>query len=301
MFKNQRSELPSSNLRRKYLHMQLERRKNKRSTRHISLDRPRTFSSRAIHSLWASRFKKIALIITGFGGFIGILYSVFFSTLFDISRVQVDKNGTSLTAARLQPFIDEIKGHNIIFMNSDAVVRDIESSFPNEVLSVKIKKSFPQKIILKIDEYPAVLNFHVKTPESEQKLLLNQIGFIIAQNNDLTNIPVLVLNNEKPLPIVQGSILTEEKLRPLATAFKKFEELFGMKVTTGEWKKVERELHLKTEKNFTVWIDLTQDIEKQLLKLKRALTKLDIYNQPLEYIDLRIPGDENEKIIFKRK
>jgi hypothetical protein len=50
-----------------------------------------------------------------------------------------------------------------------------------------------------------------------------------------------------------------------------------------------------------VWLDLTVDIPQQLGKLKRTLPKLDIYHEPLEYIDLRIAGAESEKVIFKRR
>ena len=69
----------------------------------------------------------------------------------------------------------------------------------------------------------------------------------------------------------------------------------------AEWGKIEREFHLKTEAGFYVWLDMTTDVETQLKKLKRALPKLDIYKEPLQYIDLRIAGAESEKVIFKRK
>ena len=47
-------------------------------------------------------------------------------------------------------------------------------------------------------------------------------------------------------------------------------------------------------------IDLEKDLLRQIEKLKKALPKLDIYNEPLLYIDLRISGTNTEKVIFKR-
>ncbi len=288
-------------MRRKYLHMQLEQRK-KAAGKKVFVDRPRAFSLRGQNGApFFSRFKRTGTIIGIAGVILGIIYVLFFSSALDVTRVQIDKTGDSLTTDRLQPFIDVIKGRNLFFVNGAAIANEIQSSFPNEVLVAKIKKSFPDKIILSISEYPSVLNFHVKTETVEQKLVLNQIGFIIAQNKDFQGIPTLVLQSEKPLPIIEGSILPKDKLTPIVTALTKFPEIFGIKIISGEWRRVERELHLKTEKNFVVWIDLTQDVETQLLKLKRTLPKLDIYTTPLEYIDLRIAGADNEKVIFKRK
>lgn len=288
-------------MRRKYLHMQIEQRK-KAAGKKVFVDRPRAFSLRGQNGTsFFSRFKRTGTILAVAGTTLALIYILFFSSLLDVTRVQIEKTGDSLSTDRLQPFIDEIKGRNLFFVNGSRISEDIQSSFPNEVLYVKIKKSFPDKIILAINEYPSVLNFHVKTETVEQKLVLNQIGFIIAQNKDFTGIPTVVLQSEKPLPIIEGSILSKEKLTPIVTALTKFPEIFGLKIISGEWRKIERELHIKTEKNFTVWIDLTQDVETQLLKLKRALPKLDIYTVPLEYIDLRIAGADNEKVIFKRK
>jgi hypothetical protein len=50
-----------------------------------------------------------------------------------------------------------------------------------------------------------------------------------------------------------------------------------------------------------VWLDMQKPIEEQLKKLKKALVKLDIYTESLEYIDLRISGTNGDKIIYKRK
>lgn len=296
-----KEESSSANLRRKYLHVQLEKRKQNKKPERMRVDRPRAFTQRIGNSIWKSRFKKLGILL-GIGAVIlAIIYGLFFSSLFVVTRVQVDKNGAAVTASQLQPFIDNLKGRNVLFINGDRVAQDLQASFPKEILFVKVKKSFPQKITLKIDEYPLVVNFHVNTEKSQQKLVINQIGFVVAQGTDFPDLPTLELNSPTELPIIEGTILSQDKLTPIVTGLTKFPELFGMKIVAGEWKKTERELHLKTEKGFTIWLDLTQDVAVQLTKLKRALTKLDIYNEKLDYIDLRIAGENNEKVIFKRK
>ena len=74
-----------------------------------------------------------------------------------------------------------------------------------------------------------------------------------------------------------------------------------MQLIHSIYKPVEREVHLKTEKDFAIWLDLGKTYEQQLDKLKRTLERLDIYNTPLQYIDLRISSQTGEKIIFRRR
>ena len=80
-----------------------------------------------------------------------------------------------------------------------------------------------------------------------------------------------------------------------------FEKKFNIKVLDAEYKVREREVHLMTEKYFKVWIDMEKSLTDQFEKLKKALPRLDIYKTALEYIDLRISGTDNEKVIFKKR
>lgn len=238
------------------------------------------------------------ILIAGIG--IGLLYTVFFSDFFNITKVTVEKKGNAIAASALSPFLDKLRGKNILFVNSERTSREIEQTFKNEILFVRVRKSYPHKVVLVVEEYPAVLNLNVITLEKNQKFILNQIGFAVFENNNDKNLPTLQLRAPKPFT-GKSIIIPKEKLDMMVSAFQKFQELFAMKAPEGEWKKIERELHLKTEKNFFVWLDLTADIEQQLGKLKRTLAKLDIYREQLEYIDLRIAGAESEKVIYKRK
>lgn len=96
-------------------------------------------------------------------------------------------------------------------------------------------------------------------------------------------------------------LLTPENLAYILNSSKTFEEKFGMKIVEMDFLKQARELHLKTEKGFELWLDTQIPFEKQFFKLKKAMSALDIYGQPLLYIDLRISGSNGEKVIFKRK
>jgi hypothetical protein len=96
-------------------------------------------------------------------------------------------------------------------------------------------------------------------------------------------------------------VISADNLNYILHATSYFEEKFGMKIRETDFIIKARELHLKTEKNFTIWLDTQIPFERQFLKLKKAMTTIDIYKVALEYIDLRIAGTSGEKVIFKRK
>lgn len=111
---------------------------------------------------------------------------------------------------------------------------------------------------------------------------------------------VEALPEEDTIPdSINEELIPEETLQTLLETASNFEGKFDMEVLEMRYLKRARELHLYTERYFFVWIDLTQDTELQLTKLKKALTEIDIYAAPLEYIDLRISGQNGEKVIYR--
>lgn len=295
--KNPAKETPSGNLRRRFHHLLLAKRKS-----HLpqsGLQRPKR--QRRI-GLPPQLFflKKWFWLLVAAGLILGFSYTALFSDFFIINKIHLEKNGNAIAGNRLVPFLDDLKGKNILFLNTEELTAELEQTFKNELILARIKKSYPKKIVVTMEEYPAAFNLAVVTPEKTQKFVLNEIGFAILENTELKELPVLTVRLPKPFPS-KSTLIQKEKIAPMIRAFQQFREMFGMKTPSGEWKKTERELHVKTERNFTVWFDLTQDIDAQLLKLKRALPKLDIYHEPLEYIDLRIAGSGSEKVVFKKK
>lgn len=296
--KKSQSSPVARNLRRRFHHLLIVKRKE--GSFPASIARPRHSALRQPMSPGMKMLRSLFGIILLGGVILGIAYTVFFSSFFTVTKVALEKNGNAVAGSSIEPFLDKIRGKNLLFLNPDILAREIEQTFKNEVLLVRVGKSYSHKAVVKVEEYPAIFNFIVLTPEKNQKFVLNQIGYSILENTAIKDIPNLTLRTNKPFP-GKGVLIEKAKMEPIASSFRNFKNIFGMKILEGEWLKVERELHLKTERNFEIWIDLTANVDQQLLKLKRALPKLDIYHEPLEYIDLRIAGGENEKVIFKRR
>lgn len=295
---SRKKNLPE-NLRRRFQHALLSKRKDALPSATVKTRHARRFF-RANTSPAVAWLRRTFLWIALTGAFLGGIYLIFFSSFFEITKITTEKSGNAVSGSALSPFLDKLRGKNLLFVSTDELTTELEQTFKNEILLVTMKKSYPNRIIVKVDEYPAVANFRVITPENTQKFVLNQIGYSILQNYEQKDLPVLVLKAPKLFPLQKSILIPEEKFKPIVLALQKFPSMFGLKIVRADWKKTERELHLQTERNFAVWLDLTADIEKQLLKLKQALPKLDIQKESLEYIDLRIAGGENEKVILKR-
>lgn len=304
--KNQGGKSLHLNLRRRFHHFLIAKRKNS-PAKSIPKGLPKSPALRhhkktilgRFNSPEIRRIKNMAFFILTGGFLIAAFYIIFFSSFFTITKVNVEKNGNAVPETSITQFLERLKGKNILFVKTDSVTKEIEQTFKNEILLVKFKKSYPAAIIAKVEEYPAVINLKVIAQDKAQKFVLNQIGYSILENTELKTLPSLIWQTDKPFS-GKSIMIKREKLTPIIDAFKKFTEIFGIKIIYGQWKKIERELHLKTEKNFEVWIDLTADATAQILKLKKALPKLDIYNESFEYIDLRIAGGDSEKVIYKR-
>lgn len=305
--KNQEGKSLHLNLRRRFHHFLIAKRKNLPG-KTIPKGMPRYPAGRHNKKTILSRFnspeirrvKHMAFFILTGGVLIAAFYIIFFSPFFTVTKVNVEKNGSAVPETSITQFLERLKGKNILFVKTDSLIQEIEQTFKNEILLVKFKKSYPATVIAQVEEYPAVINLKIIAQDKVQKFVLNQIGYSILENTELKTLPSLIWLTSKPFS-GKSIMIKQEKLTPIIDAFKKFTEIFGIKIVYGQWKKVERELHLKTEKNFEIWLDLTADVSAQIFKLKKALPKLDIYNMALEYIDLRIAGGESEKVIYKRR
>jgi len=289
----------STNLRRRFHHLQLEKRKKTPAPKNYENRFPGRKKSKPS---WTSNIKRFSIITVGAGIVVSSIYIIFFSSYLTVSEVTVEANKTNIPLTSLSPFLNRLKGRNILFLRTEALTLDIEKQFKQEILLARVKKKLPRTVSLVIEEHPLVLNMHIIIGNETKDLIVNKIGYAIPREEPDSLLPTLVVRNPKNPDTYKTNsyVIDQELLNKTTEAFTMFYQLFDIGIDSGEWIERARELHLKTSNGFIVYIDLQQNIEAQLSKLKRALVKLDIYKDPLEYIDLRIAGGESEKVIFKR-
>lgn len=252
--------------------------------------------------LWKT-IKKILILIFAAGIIAAAIFAVFFSNIFKISEIiYISKNEIPYINIDFSSIFSEAIGRNFLFLSKHKFKAQVLNAYQEEIKSIEITIKIPSKLVVKYEAFAPTANLIVRKDNLERKFILNEKGIMLAEDAEDESLPYIADSfkefpkKQAEIPVIKSNILAK-----IAQAHKIFTEKIGMKVNKIIYLKTSREIHLKTEKNFIVMLDLTQDIDPQLFKLKRALTKLDIYNTPLEYIDLRISGKNGDKMIFKRR
>lgn len=249
--------------------------------------------------------KVILAIILAIGILSYSTYAAFFSDFFLIENFVIEEEETIIDDnEQMNTILRRTLGKNLILLNEEDIIQKIKNEQP-EIETVNIKKIFPDNIKVTYEKYPTVANLVNIVDIVQKKFLVDSQGFLVEENIEHPDLPHIYYETNEFLE-VRNSFLnsptrSQERLTQITNAIKLYEEKFAMKILYAEYKHQEREVHLQTEKHFYVMIDLEKDLVRQIEKLKKTLPKLDIYNEPLVYIDLRISGTNTEKIIFKRR
>lgn len=248
-----------------------------------------------------ARIKKIAIAVGIVVITILIAHGIFFSNYFTITEIKISgehlENET--LGGEIKLTIKNALGKNLLFLDPEDLQLKILNTFP-EIEQVEIKKDYPRKILVEFTEYPLAANVINESSTIKKSYIINSIGYAVKENFENPNLPHIKIKSDEPIN-PKNPVIEADKLRYILETIIYFEDKFGMRIIEVQYKKIPREIHLLTEKNFYIWLDIQKPSADQLKKLKKALVKLDIYNENLEYIDLRIAGGNGDKIIYKRR
>ncbi|KKU79024.1 MAG: hypothetical protein UY05_C0041G0005 [Candidatus Peregrinibacteria bacterium GW2011_GWA2_47_7] len=235
---------------------------------------------------------------------VGGMYLISFSSFFSIVTIQYFRDNTPVEIAPYAPLVEPYRGRNLIFLNTKEIKREITQQFGTTIESIVIDKKFPATLAFTHLPYPPVLNVRAQSKVNnetvQKRFVINANGVVIENDIEYPDLPFFSATIDT-LPPIETQFLPQEITAKIAHAHELFVNTFGMKIIEIIYKEAAREIHLKTEKKFLVWIDLTQDIDRQINKLKRALPKLDMYTASLQYIDLRISGKNTERVIYRKR
>lgn len=252
-----------------------------------------------------NRGKALLATLLSIGIIVYGIYAIFFSDFFLINNFIVEEEGTIIDNNReintvLQKAIDK----NLVLLDGKELINEIKAVHP-EIETVAVKKIFPSTVKIEYKKYPTVANLVNIVEGVQKKFLVDSQGFLVEENTEHPDLPHIYYETGEFLEVRKSFLgdpgQSQKRLTQIVNAIKLFEEKFAMKILYASYNRKEREVHLQTEKYFTVMMDLEKDLNRQIEKLKKALPKLDIYNEPLVYIDLRISGTNTEKVIYKRK
>jgi len=253
------------------------------------------------------KVRRFLQILAGLAALIGLLYVLLFTNLFEIQKIDVEGgNDTLEEQSSLNTTLQAYLGKSLLTLNTSQIESELLLQYPY-LLSLDVRRSFFHTLTVVLETYPKAANIRIDFEDGTQQIfVINGEGTIATSGEADKNLPTIVMDTApavSPSPAaapyaINQELVPKEQLETLLDSAKNFEGKFNMKILEIHYLKQARELHLITERHFTVWLDLTQDVNLQLTKLKKALTSINIYEADLDYIDLRISGQNGEKVIY---
>lgn len=246
------------------------------------------------------RFSKILrpiiLILIGITLY-GISHIFVISNIFTIKKIDYDHDQIQVEDEnQILKYIQNFKDTNIFLLNETDEEKYLKENYP-QYKKINIKKSLPGTLVLELEEYATVANLIYEQDGISRKLLINENGIAINTDTEDISLPYIYFETDK-IPVEDQEVIKPDILQFILEAIDDFESKFGMQILDATYYKIAREVHLQTERYFYIWLDTELTVNEQLLKLKLSLPKLDIYEEDLKYIDLRISGQTGDKIIY---
>jgi cell division septal protein FtsQ len=256
--------------------------RSKRRTEHLNTQvfRP----SARLKNLLTFR-QKVLLVVTvivvgvviGFGQFSGF---------FDIKKVTILRNSLDLPTEDIELTVRELAlGKNIFQVDIAFLAKAVQELRP-DTSRVVVRRAYPGEIQVEVFKFPVVAELRVGT----DPVYINEKGYRVFGETPDKDTLQLTLGETLNLEDSKRQVVNPTYLASIREAVSYFESLTNLKILNTKFFPISREVHLKTEKNFDVWIDLTQDYRIQLDKLTAASEALQLDTKSYSYIDLRIRG-----------
>jgi len=241
-----------------------------------------------------------------------LFYLSLFTKTFEIRTINTQGGADTLEEQKaVNDYLNEFLGENLLLFHINKHEEVLLENYPY-LKKVKLKRDYLHGIVATLETYENKANIQMNYDDgSSQFFIVNELGIISTIGYTNEELPSIVMDvtgtdlklsgneEESTMPSLHEELIDPNILTLLIETEDTFEAKFDMQVLQVYYLKQARELHLYTERYFFVWIDLNQDIQLQLTKLKKAMAELNIYEVSLEYIDLRISGQNGERVIYK--
>lgn len=254
-------------------------------TRHILLRQRR----RHLKSIFRNRSFWLGILILIICG--GIFYLICFASFFQIKKIEISGKEQKVLFSEIQKTIDEKIGQKILsfpsksifLVNFNQVRQAFLEKFP-QIAKVNLKRNFPDKVIVQIEERKPVAIFGLE----EKYFFIDKEGVIFEPaSEEREYLKIKSLNLNQPLNLGQKA-LEKELLTLILEVKEKIHNDFKIPLT--EILLVSEEtISFKTLEDWEIYFNFKNDLAWQLTKLKAVLDKEipQEKRKDLEYIDVR--------------
>ncbi len=272
----------------------------------ISVKTPRLVIS--YFRLWVMKvtYKTLFILL-----FFGLFYMLFFSEWFQIQRVVIEGNKNTdkkLILDAVEPYLHKkvlsfFPSNNYFWISNSGIIKEVKADF-RRISDVKIQKSFPGTLILKVEEKKAVLLFC----NEKGCLWVDEDGYSYNQSSyseavsDSTE--VVIVEDSSHSDLVVGQAITDSAYVSFANDLwhqfpeKTQKELSALSTPLPS----AREIRATTKEGWTVYFDVDMGIERNMNLLVEVLKQIKDKEGEgkipcLDYIDLRV----QDRVFYKLK
>lgn len=238
-----------------------------------------------------------------------VLIILLASPIFRVHHIDVERKNLNTDITSIESFIAEkTLSQSLFFLSRRDLEKEIVQEFP-QWKSIHIQKKFPNTLVASVETFSpfATVKVHQeilqtikgqKTPKKtivEEAYVINERGDVSYADIGETPSFTIIYKDIPPQNIALGTHLVPfaviQKIQFITESLLSSFDL----VTKEIWYyNTAKEAHINVFQ-FSIWVDLQQDISMQLKKFSQALGFLN--KNKLEYIDLRI----SNRVIYKEK
>ena len=219
-----------------------------------------------------------------------ILYILFFSSLFQISRVDVQGPNATLSQTldkEVNNYLNSrLLARNWVFLNSSDLKSFLQKTFTGQE-TITVDKKFPNRLVVSTDEQKPALIW--KT--GSHSYILSTNGRAITEQNKQSSSDLPVVYDNTNLPVDVGSKVTGRDFANFVTSIGSF-----LKDNKIDYEKIyvsdtTSELNVQTKQGYTIKFSTLLKPDSQTRSLKATLDLMAQQNKKASsYIDLRVDG-----------
>lgn len=231
--------------------------------------------------------------------FIFIILYIILWPVFKIKSINIIKqeNITNITIAYKST--DKYRWNSIFNINKDEILNRLQS-YQQNIRDIKTNITLPNELNIIIDSYKWIYN----TTINGKTFLITQ-NWTLVPSNYSEELSELIVKNKfnKNNFLDYKKIFNTETINKISYIIPLLKEnIIWLKVKEITYYLIEREVHIKTDKNTTIILNLNSNLREQIEKIAIFnKEQINIINTPIIYIDLRIKNKvfyclkENEK------
>jgi len=243
--------------------------------------------------LFSKKFFKRAFraffVLISFLAVFSLVFLLFFTEIFAIKswKIEVIRENAYLNSEAVKNYLvdafrEKKYSRNIFLFEEGEIQKDLLEKFL-EIDKAVVKKIPPDAFRVYI--FDRAISFVFIGPTGV-KHFIDTAGISVAprEHYDLLEVYADFIGQE---PQLHEKVFSHEEISEMLSVMHKFQNIFGIKVNKIGFLSASNEIHLHTDRGFKVMLERGK-IERGFETLKGGLQKINIKEEKIEYIDLRI-------------